>query len=149
MHGFRPIPAKKHLKEKNSQLAGEIEELKERSDGSRLENENLIKKLAERDRTIKELHSENENMTNKLNQMSETKKDFDFKQKEWNEVREVLAANIKTLKNREKELQRELELKNAFEREEIEKRHKNLNKKFFKDDIKPVVISDIGTFTLM
>lgn len=133
------------LKALNTVANLKIEDLSARLETSQLEVENLTKMLADREKSLKESISTCNESQLRINQLEEMERSFCMKQKEWNDMKEALANNIKDLKDREQELKAELQSKKTIEREEVRKRNEKLSKNFFNDSVKPKILMGLSS----
>lgn len=132
------------LRSKNSELSDLNEKLKTSVDNYQAEVEVMQKIICEKDKKLKDMNMEKELADNKVNQLDETVRGLQLKQREWNEIKDALANNIKVLKDREQDLQKELNSKKILEQEEIQKRNSRLSKGFFKENLKPMILMGVG-----
>lgn len=130
--------------DKMREAKNEIKKLKNTVELNDLEIDNLKKMVADRDKSLKETQHISYDLELKVNQLEETVRGFQIKQKEWTDIKEALANNIKVLKEREQELRTEIQSKKSMEREELNKRNDKLAKNFFDDCIKPRALIPLG-----
>lgn len=130
---------------KMKELRDESKKLKNTIESNELEIGNLKKMVTDRDKSLKDTSQKNYELELIVNQLEETVRGFHIKQKEWSDMKEALANNIKMLKEREQELKNEVQSKKVMEREELTKRNEKLSKNFFDDSIKPKVLLTLGS----
>jgi hypothetical protein len=133
-------------RQKMKEMRDEVKKLKNTIEANELEIGNLKKMVADRDRALKDSGQRANDLELHVNQLEETVREFNLKQKEWTDMKEALANNIKALKDREQELKSEIQSKKVMEREELNKRNEKLSKNFFDDTIKPKVLMTLGKF---
>jgi hypothetical protein len=128
------------LKIANRMANQKIQDLTSKLEIGQIELENLNKMMSNKDKILKDVNSSCKDSELKINQLEEVVRSYQVMQKEWSDMKEALANNIKTLKDREQELKAELQSKKTLEKEEIKKRNEKLSRGFFNDNVKPKII---------